>query len=135
MNFKIFRKMVMWHISWFINTILTLWNVNDNKFFFVPNFDSNSIISSDVVANKSFSIGKPIRPRFKLFKASNYFHLETLTQKVVELLTASIKFPLFYNKEEKDSLKSFTPSFIRSAIPCPAYTEHLLQVVWLRKAT
>ena len=93
--------MVMWHISWFINTILTLWNVNDNKFFFVPNFDSNSIISSDVVANKSFSIGKPIRPRFKLFKAGNYFHLETPTQKVVELLTASITFPLFYNKEEK----------------------------------
>ena len=123
--------MVMWHISWFINTILTLWNVNDNKFFFVPNFDSNSIISSDVVANKSFTIGKPIRPRFKLFKAGNYFHLETPTQKVVELLTASITFPLFYNKEEKDSLKSFTPSFI----PCPAYSEHLLlQVVWLRKS-
>ena len=90
---------------------------------------TRSIISSDVVANKSFSIGKPIRPRFKLFKAGNYFHLQTPTQKVVELLTASITFPLFYNKEEKDSLKSFTPSFIRSAMTCPAYSEHLLQVV------
>ena len=89
---------------------------------------TRSIISSDVVANKSFSIGKPIRPRFKLFKAGNYFHLQTPTQKVVELLTASITFPLFYN-EEKDSLKSFTPSFIRSAMTCPAYSEHLLQVV------
>ena len=32
-------------------------------------------------------------------------------------------------------MKSFTLSFIRSAIPCPAYSEHLLlEVVLLRKA-
>ena len=69
-------------------------------------------------------------PGFQLFKASNDFHLEPPTQKIVELLTASITFPLFYTKEENDSLKSFTPSFIRSAMPCPAYSEHLLlQVV------
>ena len=96
----------------------------------MPNFDSGSIICSEVVANKSFSIGKPIRPRFILFEAGNHIYLETLFKKIVELLTASITFPLFYNKEGKDSLKSLTPSFIRSPIPCPAYSEHLLlQVV------
>ena len=78
-------------------------------------------IRSEVVANKSFSIGKPIRPRFIVFEAGNHFHLETPFKKIVELLTASITFPLFYNKEGKDSLKSFAPSFIRSVIPCPAY--------------
>ena len=78
-------------------------------------------IRSEVVANKSFSIGKPIRPRFIVFEAGNHFHLETPFKKIVELLTASITFPLFYNKEGKDSLKSFAPSFLRSVIPCPAY--------------
>ena len=135
-NFKIFRKMVIWRITWSINTKCLLWNVNDNKFFCVSNFDSGSLICSEVVANKSFSIGKPIRPTFILLEAGNHFHLETPSQKIVELLTASITFPLFYNKEGKDSLKSFAPSFIRSVIPCPAYSEHLLlEVVWLRKAT
>ena len=135
-NLKIFRKMVILHITWSINIKFLLWNVNDDKFFCVPNFDSGSLICSEVVANKSFSIGKPIRPRFIVFKAGNHFHLETLFKKIVELLTASITFPLFYNKEGKDSLKSFAPSFIRSVIPCPAYSEHLLlEVVWLRKAT
>ena len=135
-NLKIIRKMVIWHITWSINIKFLLWNVNDNKFFCVPNFDSGSLICSEVAANKSFSIGKPIRPRFILFEAGNHIHLETLFKKIVELLTASITFPLFYNKEGKDSLKSFTPSFIRSAITSPAYSEHLLlQVEWLRKAT
>ena len=112
-NFKIFRKMVIWRIPWSINTKCLLSNANDNKFFCVSNFDSGSLICSEVVANKSFSIGKPIRPTFILLEAGNHFHLETPSQKIVELLTASITFPLFYNKEGNDSLKSFAPSFIR----------------------
>ena len=134
-NFKIFRKMVIWHITWSINPKFLLWDVNDNKFFCVPNFDPVSLICSEVVANKSFSLVNPLDPGFKLFKAGNHFHLETPTQKIVQLLTTSITFPLFYNKEEKDSLKSFAPSVIRSGIPCPAYSEHLLlEVVGYRKA-
>ena len=77
----------------------------------------------------------PLDPGFKLFKAGNHFHLETPSQKIVVLLTASITFPLFYDKEGKVSLKSFAPGVIKSGIPCPAYSEHLvLEVVWLRKA-
>ena len=57
-----------------------------------------------------------------------------------DLLTQYLYFEMLttissYTKEGKDSLKSFTPSFIRSAITSPAYSEHLLQVEWLRKAT
>ena len=63
-NFKIFRTMVIWHIKWSINIKFLLWNVNDNKFFCVPIFYFGSLICSEVVADKSFSIGKPIRPRF-----------------------------------------------------------------------
>ena len=92
----------------------------------MPNFDSGSIICSEVVANKYFPLLSPLDPGFKVFEAGNHFHLETPSQKIVELLTASITFLLFYNKEGKDSLKSFTPSFIRSAITSPPYREHLL---------
>ena len=82
-----------------------------------------------------FPLVNPLDPGFKLFKAGNHFHLETPTQKIVQLLTTTITFPLFYNKEGKDSLKSFAPSVIRSGIPCPAYSEHLLlEVVGYRKA-
>ena len=117
-------------------TIFLLWNVNDNKFFCVSNFDSGSIICSEVVPINRFPLVNTLDPGFKVFEAGNHFHLETPSQKIVELLTASITFPLFYNREGKDSLKSFNPSFIRTSIPCPACSEHLLlQVVWLRKAT
>ena len=63
-NFMIFRKMVIWRIPWSINTKCLLSNANDNKFFCVSNFDFGSLICSEVVANKSFSIGKPIRAQF-----------------------------------------------------------------------
>ena len=104
--------------------------MNGNNFFRVSNFDPGSIICPEVVANKSLSISNPLDPGFKVFQAGNHFHLETPSQKIVDLLPASITFPLFYNKEGKDCLKSFTPSFIRSPIFCPVYSEHLLlQVV------
>ena len=54
---------------------------------------------------------------------------------ILELLTSLITFRHFYNKGREDVLKSFTLSFIKSAMPFPAYRAHLLlQVVWIKKA-
>ena len=54
---------------------------------------------------------------------------------ILELLTSLITSRHFCNKEREDALKSFIPSFSKSAMPCPAYSAHLLlQVVWIMKA-
>ena len=93
-------------------------------------FELLTTISSFVcpISVNHFPLVNPLYPGFKLFEAGNHFHLETPSQKIAELLTASITFPLFYNKEGKDSLKSFTSSFIRSAMPCRVIEESHIRV-------
>ena len=56
----IFRKVVTWHITWLINTILYLYlkMLRMTNSLFVPNFES----AAEVIANKSFSTVKPGRP-------------------------------------------------------------------------
>ena len=70
--------------------------------------------------------------------ASTHFYVETPSMQnvgILLLLTSLITFRHFYNKGREDVLKSFTPSFIKSAMPFPAYCAHLLlQVVWMKKA-
>ena len=58
--FKIFRKVVTWHITWLINTILYLYlkMLRMTSSLFVPNFES----AAEVIANKSFSTVKPVGP-------------------------------------------------------------------------
>ena len=57
---KIFRKVVTWHITWLINTILYLYlkMLRMTNSLFVPNFES----AAEVIANKSLSTVKPVRP-------------------------------------------------------------------------
>ena len=57
---KIFRKVVTWHITWLINTILYLYlkMLRMTSSLFVPNFES----AAELIANKSFSTVKPVRP-------------------------------------------------------------------------
>ena len=57
---KIFRKVVTWHITWLINTILYLYlkMLRMTNSLFVPNFES----AAEVITNKSLSTVKPVRP-------------------------------------------------------------------------
>ena len=68
---------------------------------------------------------------------STHFHVETPSIQnvgILQLLTSLITFCRLY-KERKDALKFFTPSFIKLAMPCPAYSAlFLLQVVRIKKA-
>ena len=54
---------------------------------------------------------------------------------ILDLRTFLITFRHFYNKEREDSLKFFTLSFTKWAMPSPAYITHLMfQVLWMKKA-
>ena len=57
---RFFRKVVTWHITWLINTILYLYlkMLRMTNSLFVPNFES----AAEVIANKSLSTVKPVRP-------------------------------------------------------------------------
>ena len=72
-----------------------------------------------------------------IVNVSTHFHVETPSIQnvgILELLTSLITFRHLY-QERKDGLKFFTPSFIKLAMPCPAYSALLLlQVVWINKA-
>ena len=69
---------------------------------------------------------------------STHFHVQTPSRqnvRILELLTSLIAFRHCYNKGGEDVLKSFTPSFIKSAMTIPSYRAHLLlQVRWMKKA-
>ena len=67
---------------------------------------------------------------------STHFNVEILSIQNVGILefTSLITFRHLY-QGRKDGLKLFTPSFIKLAMPCPAYSAlFLLQVVRIKKA-
>ena len=68
---------------------------------------------------------------------STHFHVETPSIQnvgILQLLTSLITFRHLY-QERIDGLKFFTPSFIKLAMPCPAYSALvLLQFVRIKKA-
>ena len=68
---------------------------------------------------------------------STHFNVEILSIQnvgILELFTSLITFRHLY-QGRKDGLKLFTPSFIKVAMPCPAYSAlFLLQVVRIKKA-